>query len=98
MWEIQSDKDSVFSIRVTTRGRRNALEMRDDKIAIIVTATPHDGQANAAVVEVLSNALRLAKSRIEIVRGHKSRDKTVRAYDLSEDELRARIEVSSIVF
>ena len=37
-----------------------------------------DGQANAAVVELLAKHFGVAKSRVEILRGHASRIKTVK--------------------
>jgi uncharacterized protein YggU (UPF0235/DUF167 family) len=55
-----------------------------------VTAPPADGAANKAVLTVLSDALSLPRSRIEIVRGASSRQKLVR-FDLSAEELDRRL-------
>lgn len=52
--------------------------MHDGRLKIAVTAPPIDGEANAAVIEVLSKTLGIARRQIEIVSGQASRRKTVR--------------------
>ncbi len=46
------------------------------------------GEANAELVRCLARALGVARNRVEIVRGHGSRRKTVRVRGM--DEARAR--------
>ena len=73
-------------VKVTPKSSRNAL-VPGDPVKVYVTTAPTDGQANKAVIEVVAANLKVAKSRIEIVRGHTSREKTLVVQDMSTSEL-----------
>lgn len=60
-------------------------------IRVWVTAPPADNAANEAVVKVVAKALGLKNSAVTIIRGHHSRDKTLRAEGLSLFEVRERL-------
>jgi uncharacterized protein (TIGR00251 family) len=78
-------------LRVKPRARRNGvLGVRDGALRIAVTAAPEKGKANRAVLGVLAGALDLAPSALEILSGHASTDKSVRA-PLPPAEIRARL-------
>lgn len=70
-----------LDIRVQPRASRNSIEIDgerpDVKIIVRVTAAPEGGKANDAVVALLAKRLRVPKRSIQIVRGHKSRDKRI---------------------
>ena len=67
---------AVFGMRVTPRAARNSVTMQQDgRIRVTVTAVPADGKANAAVIDLMSKALKWPKSRLAIVRGTQGRDK-----------------------
>lgn len=53
------------------------IQCPDHSLAVYVTKRPHQGQANQALMELLARHFAVAKSRIKIIRGQKSRDKTV---------------------
>ncbi len=91
---LSSDKASVLiPIRVTPRGHANAITgARNGALLIAVTAPPAEGQANTAVIQVLSDALRHPKSALGIRRGDKARDKVVAVSGLDLGEVRARLE------
>lgn len=76
-------------IRVTPKSSRNRVEP-GTPLKVYVTAPPADGEANRAVVETLSKALGVPKSRLEIVSGHSGRDKTVAVQGLTDAELAAK--------
>jgi uncharacterized protein (TIGR00251 family) len=67
-----------ISVRVTPKASRNAIKSEDGALRVYVTTVPEDGKANAAVVKLLSKAVGVPKSRLELVRGHTSRDKVFR--------------------
>lgn len=46
-------------------------------ITIFVRARAHDGEANTAIIKVLAKHFGVSKSRVEIIRGMKSRHKIV---------------------
>lgn len=67
---------SRFSVRVTPKASRNQIKAEDDLIRVYVTTVPENGKATAAVIKLLSKAIGVAKSDIELVRGTKDRVKT----------------------
>ena len=76
-----------LDIRVQPRASRNAIEvdgeLPDARIVVRVTAAPEGGKANDAVVALLAKRLGVGKRGIQIVRGHKSRDKQIHVEGLT---------------
>jgi len=64
-----------IAVRVTPKASRERLVEESGVIRIYVTVPPEDGKANTAVQKLLAKALGLAKSRLVLVQGQKSRDK-----------------------
>ena len=65
------------------------------RIKIKVKARPVEGEANAEVITFLAKLLGIAKSKIQIERGHTSRQKDLLIdlpEGLKEDEVMARIQ------
>jgi len=76
---VTSDETIDIRVRLTPRAsgeRITALE--DGSLAVRVTAPPVDGRANDALVKAVAKALAVAPSRVELVRGERSRVKTLR--------------------
>ena len=59
-----------------------------------VTAPPEDGRANEAVIALLAEALAVGKSRLTIVKGQKSRTKSVAVESLAPEEAGRRLEAA----
>ena len=77
-------KDGVrLSVRVTPRASHSELQGAaigaDGKVSLRVrlTASPHDGEANEALIALLAKVLRMRQSDISIHTGHTSRLKVV---------------------
>lgn len=68
-------------MRVTPGGRSEALEIADGRLCAKVRAKPENGKANAAVATLLSAALGIAPSKVELLRGATSRQKQFRIRD-----------------
>jgi uncharacterized protein len=67
---------AVLELRVTPKAAGNTVALsHDGRIRVTVTAVPADGKANAAVIKLMSKALKWPKSRLAITRGAKGRDK-----------------------
>ena len=66
-----------ITLRATPKASSNRIEP-GPPLRIYVTAPPADGKANAAIVKLLAKALGLAPSRLELIRGAQSREKTIR--------------------
>jgi uncharacterized protein (TIGR00251 family) len=76
-----------ITVRVQPRSSQNKIVVNDGEIRVWVTASPTDGQANAAVCELIASKLGIAKSRVVVLRGHTSRDKKVGVSDLDLSEV-----------
>jgi uncharacterized protein (TIGR00251 family) len=69
----------TLSVRIQPRASKNeVILMENGGVKIRLTAPPVDGAANEALVKFLSRLFSVARSQVEIVSGHTSRDKTVR--------------------
>ena len=69
-----------ISVRVTPRATRDEVVGWDrarGALQVRVTATPADNAANGALIRLLAKTYRVPKSSVRIVKGAKSRDKTV---------------------
>ena len=62
-----------------------------ETLKVCVTAPPERGKANAAVEEVLADALGLPTRRVRVVVGHTSPHKIVEIDGLEEAEVRRRL-------
>ena len=77
-WRRQGD-DLLLDVRAQPRAGRNEIgTVGSGRLRIRVTAAPADGKANAAVIRLLAGYLGVAASRIELVTGHRGRDKRFR--------------------
>ncbi len=77
---LLKDKEGYFlRVVVKTGARKSTVEsLEKDKIRVQVRAYPQDGLANKELLEVLSDFLKIAKSRLEISKGKTSKEKIIR--------------------
>jgi uncharacterized protein YggU (UPF0235/DUF167 family) len=66
----------IYNVKVYPGSRRNDISV-DGDIKIWTTSKPVDDQANNAVIRQLAEHFGIAKSKIKIIRGDKSRLKIV---------------------
>lgn len=67
-----------FNVKVVPKSSINELSVLDENsFKLKITAPPVDGKANQACEKYLSNILNVAKSRVNIVSGLKSKSKTI---------------------
>ncbi len=78
-------------IRVSPKASRNLVELREGVVRVYVTTAPTDGQANAAVIELLAKKLGIAKSHLTIVRGETSREKLIDVEGISDTDITAKL-------
>ena len=92
----ESKESCILKVRVQPKASSNQIDgYEEGALRLRVTAPPTEGKANTAVIALLAKALGVSKSRLGIVRGHGSRNKTVSVDTLTEQEVRRRIEASS---
>ncbi|MEW6554976.1 MAG: DUF167 domain-containing protein [Actinomycetota bacterium] len=83
---------SVVDIRVRPSSSRRGLEgLVEGRLTVCVHSPPEKGKANKEALKVLSEALGISPSRIEVLGGQSSRSKTVLVRDLSPAAVRERL-------
>ena len=79
----------AFEVRVIPRaGREEIAGERDGCVLVRVRAAPVDGKANEAVRRVIATKLGIRLAQVELLRGERSRRKTVRVAGLAPGEAR----------
>jgi hypothetical protein len=81
-------KDLAFKVKLLPRASMNKIAgFEGDILKVKVKSAPVDGLANKSLILLLSKRLRVAKERIEIISGRKSRLKTVRVHGIEKNDL-----------
>ena len=79
-------------LRVQPRASRAGLAgVYADALRMRVMAAPVDGAANAAVVQLLADLLGVPRSRVRIVAGEASRDKTAEVAGMGVADVERRL-------
>ena len=90
---LQPKESCILKVRVQPKASRNQVDgYRDGTLWLRVSAPPSEGKANTGLIALLAKVLGVSKSKLEIVHGHRSRDKVVSVATLTEQEVRRRVE------
>ena len=74
----------VINVRVIPRAAKNAVGgWRSDALVIRLAAPPVEGAANDALVDYLAELFEQPRRSVQILSGHKSRDKRVKIHGLT---------------
>jgi uncharacterized protein (TIGR00251 family) len=94
---LRETSDGVLlAVKLQPRASKNAIgAVPGDELKIKVTAPPVDAAANQALVELLAEKLGCSRGRVELVRGHTSRHKTILLHGLKSAEVLAAISTCS---
>ena len=77
----------IIRVRVQPRAKRNSLAGRlEDEWKLQVTAPALEGKANQACIEFFARGLGIARSRVRLISGEKSRHKLLDLEGVSEAE------------
>ena len=77
-----------FNVYLQPRASRNEIcGIRGEELKLRLTAPPVDDAANKLCIEFLAGELKVAKSRVTITSGAKSRHKTIRVNGINGDAL-----------
>src|SRR5260370_42096496 len=83
----------VLSVRAQPGARKEGIKgEHDGALKVAVTAPADRGRANQALIEVLSEALGLKQSHIELLSGQSSRQKRCLIRGMTKAQLVARVE------
>ena len=80
-----------MNVRVQPRSSQSKVVIEDDGLKIYTNAPPVDGEANEAVIALLSKTLRVPKSAINIVKGETGRNKQIEVDGMSDEQILARV-------
>ena len=67
-----------INVKVIAGARKNLVKRMPEGMVVYLTAPAVDGKANKALIGALAEEFDVAKSRIEIIKGLKSRHKTIK--------------------
>jgi uncharacterized protein (TIGR00251 family) len=85
---------AVLSVYLTPRSSNSGIgPFEVDTVRVRVTAAAVDGAANAALIRLLAESVRVPKSMIEIVAGKSARRKRLLIRGLDATELLKRLEM-----
>ena len=80
-------KETLIKVYLQTRSSKNEIVgPYRDGIKVKVTASPIGGKANEALIRFLAKEFRISSSDIEIIKGHHSRQKTLKILGLALQE------------
>jgi uncharacterized protein (TIGR00251 family) len=84
----ESETGVLFNVHVQPRASRNEIcGIRGNELKLRLTAPPVEDAANRLCIEFISKLLGIAKSRVSITSGAKSRHKTIKVTDIAGDEI-----------
>lgn len=96
MTEIITEKkrDCLIKCRIQPSASKTAISgIHDNSIKITLAAPPVDGKANKELRNFISKKLKISKSKIDIVRGIKSRSKILLCEGISKKEIEKLLEL-----
>jgi uncharacterized protein (TIGR00251 family) len=90
---LEQAREGVFvSVRLQPKaGKTELAGVTDEYLKVKVTAAPVDGAANDACRTLFAKAFGIAKGRIQIISGAKSRQKRILLAGLDEKAVASRI-------
>jgi uncharacterized protein (TIGR00251 family) len=81
----ENNEAVIFPVKVIPRASKSGIVGEfDGALKVKLSSPPVEGAANKELVKLLSKALKVAKNKIEIIKGETSRSKTVRVYGVGK--------------
>jgi uncharacterized protein len=83
---------TTVRVRAVPRAKVDRLDgLHGDALRVRIAAPPSDGRANDALLALLADALGVRRRDLVLVRGERSRDKTVRVTGLGPAAVATRL-------
>lgn len=85
---IVSTTNLLLQIHVRPNAKTNAVReiSSNNEIRIDIAADAQDGKANQELINYIKSILKIPASQLEIVHGHKQRDKVLRVLTTTENQ------------
>ena len=92
---MKTNTETILNLKIQPKSSKNeVVGLLDNKVLKIrLQAPPVKGAANKALMELLSEALSIKKTEIEILTGQTGRQKLVKIFGLSEVEIFRRLKI-----
>jgi uncharacterized protein (TIGR00251 family) len=82
----------LLAVKLQPRASKNEIAgLLGGELRIKVTAPPVDAAANEALVRLLAETLDCPRGKVELIRGHTSRHKTLKLHGLDAAEVAAKL-------
>ena len=79
---------TLLSVKLQPRASANEIcAPLGNELKIKVTAPPVDAAANEALVKFLAKKLDCSRGRVELIRGHTSRHKTIKLHGFKPEDI-----------
>ena len=90
---LRAQADGVLlSVKLQPRASANEIgDILGNELRIKVTAPPVDAAANEALLKLLAQQLHCPRNRVDLVRGHTSRHKTIKVFGLAPKDVAAKL-------
>ncbi len=83
---------TLLAVKLQPRASKNEIgEPLGDELKIKVTAPPVDAAANESLVKFLAEKLDCSRGRVELIRGHTSRHKTIKLHGFKPEDILQKI-------
>lgn len=88
----ESSGGILLLVKLQPRASKNEIgEPLGDELKIKVTAPPVDAAANQALIELLAETLGGSRGKVELIRGHTSRHKTVMLHGFTLEAVQQKL-------
>jgi uncharacterized protein (TIGR00251 family) len=83
---------ALLSVKLQPRASKTEIGAPlGGELKIKVTAPPVDAAANQALIELLAEKLDCPRGRVELIRGHTSRHKTIKLHGFTPEEVLQKV-------
>lgn len=84
----ETNQGVEIAVKVIPNAQKNEIiGWENDRLKVRVNAVPEKGKANESVEALLAKRLGVPKSRVKVIRGHTSREKTVEIQNVTAELL-----------
>ncbi len=90
----EHSEGTIISVRVHTSSSRHGLDATgEERIEVYVHSPPERGKANNEALKIISKALGVPASHLELLKGRASRNKTLLARGITPSQTRIRLDL-----
>ncbi|MFQ5834139.1 MAG: DUF167 domain-containing protein [Candidatus Thorarchaeota archaeon] len=87
VWE--NDEGTFLRVTARPRSKRReiVLDLDDESLVVNLTSPAREGKANTELLRLLAKLLKVSAGKLKLVRGRKSREKTILAEGLTAESV-----------